>query len=148
MAADAPCARECTREVSPQREDFDSCYACGQSHPFQQAELGSIEIVLEMNYTRNSLLLGGVQSTLATTCVTLLEEEGMKVCQLLHQSGFHLHMLACIICLRIHCGCMLQSDFMLGLCCTLHTHSNFCWQHQIANAQNLPAVDILLVLTI
>lgn len=88
MAADAPCARECTREVYPQHEDFDSCYACGQSHPFQQAELGSIELVFEINYTRGSLLLGGVQSTLATTCVSLLEEEGMKVCQLLHQSAF------------------------------------------------------------
>ncbi|KAL3145136.1 hypothetical protein ABBQ38_001740 [Trebouxia sp. C0009 RCD-2024] len=77
--ADAPCVRECTKELYPQQEDFDACYACGKSHPFQQPEYGSIEIVFEINYTRSSLLLGGVQSTLSTTCVSLLEEEGMKV---------------------------------------------------------------------
>ena len=80
MAADAPCAHECTRQVYPQHEEFDACYACGKSHPFQQADLGSIEIVFEINYTRGSLLLGGVQSTLSTTCVSLLKDEGMKVC--------------------------------------------------------------------
>lgn len=79
IIADAPCVRECTKELYPQQEDFDACYACGKSHPFQQPEYGSIEIVFEINYTRSSLLLGGVQSTLSTTCVSLLEEEGMKV---------------------------------------------------------------------
>ena len=81
LSADAPCAHECTQELYPQHGDFDACYACGKSHPFQQADLGSIEIVFQINYTRGSLLLGGVQSTLSTTCVSLLEEEGMKVCQ-------------------------------------------------------------------
>lgn len=81
IIADAPCAQECTRELYPWQDDFNPCYSCGKAHPFEQPELGSIEFVFEINYTRSSLLLGGVQSTLATTCVSLLEEEGMKVCR-------------------------------------------------------------------
>ena len=80
LDAGAPCARQCTREVYPKQEDFEACYACGLEQPFKQADLGSIEIVFTINYTRDSLLLGGVQSTLSTTCVSLLEEEGIKVC--------------------------------------------------------------------
>ena len=99
MTADAPCARECSCQVYPQHEKFDACHACGKSHPFQQADLGSIEIVFEINYTRSSLLLGGVQSTLSTTCVSLLEEEGMKVCQSLYQ---------------LLCCCKLQSECKLA----------------------------------
>ena len=79
VATDAPCARECTKEIYPMQEDFKHCYTCGETNPFQRPDLGSIEIVFTINYTRASLLLGGVQSTLSTTCVSLLEEEGMKV---------------------------------------------------------------------
>ena len=60
-------------------EDFEPCYVCGADNLFQEADLGSIEIVFTISYTRGSLLLGGVQSTLSTTCVSLLEQEGMKV---------------------------------------------------------------------
>ncbi|KAL0046581.1 hypothetical protein WJX82_004436 [Trebouxia sp. C0006] len=77
--ADAPCARECTRDVYPHQDDFNDCYRCGASNPFESLDLGSIEVVFTINYTRMSLLLGGVQSTLSTTCVSLLEEEGMKI---------------------------------------------------------------------
>ena len=63
----------------PQEESFDSCYYCSSKEVFENSDLGSIEIVFTINYTRSSLLLGGIQSTLATTCVSLLEEEGMKV---------------------------------------------------------------------
>ena len=81
-ATDAPCAKECTREVFPDQEDFQGCYSCTQTNLFETPKLGSIEIVFTINYTRGSLLLGGVQSTLSTTCVSLLEEEGMTVQQL------------------------------------------------------------------
>ncbi|KAL0020996.1 hypothetical protein WJX77_005136 [Trebouxia sp. C0004] len=77
--ADAPCSRECTRDVYPNQENFEDCYQCGASNAFESVELGSVEIVFTINYTRLSLLLGGVQSTLSTTCVSLLEEEGMKI---------------------------------------------------------------------
>ncbi|KAL0019977.1 hypothetical protein WJX79_004684 [Trebouxia sp. C0005] len=77
--ADAPCARECTREVYPNQDNFHECYRCGASSTFETVELGSIEIVFTINYTRLSLLLGGVQSTLSTTCVSLLEEEGLNL---------------------------------------------------------------------
>ena len=118
MSADAPCARECTQEVYPTHGNFDACHACGKSHPFLQADLGSIEIVFEVNYTRGSLLLGGVQSTLSTTCVSLLEEEGMTVCQSLPQPILHLHLLACIACLfpKVFYCCMLQSNSRLATC--------------------------------
>ena len=79
LLADAPCARECTKDVYSNQDDFDDCYRCGSSNAFESLDLGSIEVVFTINYTRMSLLLGGVQSTLLTTCVTLLEEEGMKV---------------------------------------------------------------------
>ena len=79
LLADAPCARECTKDVYPNQDNFHDCSRCGASHAFESKDLGSIEIVFTINYTRSSLLLGGVQSTLSTTCVSLLEEEGMTV---------------------------------------------------------------------
>ena len=79
LYADAACAKVCNRQVYPQEEPFDDCYHCSSKEVFEQLDLGSIEIVFTINYTRSSLLLGGVQATLATTCVSLLEEEGMKV---------------------------------------------------------------------
>lgn len=72
--ADAACAKVCNRQVYPHEEPFEDCYRCSSKEVFERLELGSIEIVFTVNYTRSSLLLGGVQSTLATTCVSLLEE--------------------------------------------------------------------------
>ena len=77
--ADAPCAKECTRQVYPREDDFASCYACAKAHTFNRPDLGSVEIVFTINYTRSSLLLGGVQSSLSTTCVSLFQQRGMQV---------------------------------------------------------------------
>ncbi|DBB03232.1 TPA: hypothetical protein ACH3X3_010633 [Trebouxia sp. C0006] len=77
--ADAPCASECNRELYPNQGDFVGCYQCGSANPFQNPEFGSTEIIFTISYTRASLLLGGVQSTLSTTCVSLLQGEGLKV---------------------------------------------------------------------
>lgn len=76
---DAPCASECNRELYPNQGDFVGCYQCGSANPFQNPEFGSTEIIFTISYTRASLLLGGVQSTLSTTCVSLLQGEGLKV---------------------------------------------------------------------
>lgn len=77
--ADAPCANECNRELYPNQGDFADCYQCGSANPFRNADFGSTEIVFTISYTRASLLLGGVQSTLSTACVSLLQGEGLKV---------------------------------------------------------------------
>lgn len=76
---DAPCANECNRELYPNQGNFVDCYQCGSAYPFQKPEFGSTEIIFTISYTRASLLLGGVQSTLSTTCVSLLQGEGLKV---------------------------------------------------------------------
>ncbi len=81
---DALCANECHRELYPNLGDFVDCYQCGSANPFRNPDFGSTEIVFTISYTRASLLLGGVQSTLSTTCVSLLQGEGLKVLVSLH----------------------------------------------------------------
>ena len=78
--ADAPCARPCTRRVYPAQEDFTECKRCSHDeNPYEHQDLAGIEILLTLNYSRSSQLLGATQTSMANAFVKLLKTEGTEV---------------------------------------------------------------------
>lgn len=78
--ADAPCAPECTKQVYPAMEDFAQCKQCSSEHgKFNRSDLAGIEVLITLNYSRDSQLLGATQISLVDTYIELLKAEGTEV---------------------------------------------------------------------
>ena len=63
------------------QQDFDECKQCGSEQNYfkDHADLAGVEILLSLNYSRSSQLLGAMQSSMSHMFVKLLKDEGTEV---------------------------------------------------------------------
>lgn len=82
FCAEAPCASQCTKQVYPNMDDFTDCVECSsktENIPYDSLDNAGIEIVLLLQYSRKSPLLGAAQPNMVSAFVDLLQERGIKV---------------------------------------------------------------------
>lgn len=114
--ADAPCASACSKRVYPAQEDFAECKRCSiEDGSYKHHDLAGIEILVTLNYSRSSQLLGAAQSSMANTFVRLLKLEGTEV-RLFFQS----------------CESLVIARL------SLHDHVHFLWFWHIIACDHIP----------